>query len=60
MLDWGNGGICTDGVNPWHVAYGVEGVRECWLQGICDLGCCCDWVSCLTQAGVGVVGFQGP
>ena len=33
VLEWGNAGICPDGIGPRHVANGVKGAWEGLLQG---------------------------
>ena len=53
MLNLGIRGIYLDSINPGHVAYGAEGVREHSLEGNYVPGCCSGSVSCLSQAWVG-------
>ena len=39
MLDWGNAGVCPDGISPRHVANGVKGNWKGPLQGNDVLDC---------------------
>ena len=55
VLEKRNGKFGPDDVGTGHVAYGVEGVRECLLQGSYVLGCH-GRVSCLRWAGLGLLG----